>query len=71
MKKTIGIITIIIGYLMSCYSILFITANDLKKASIHFNRQIEVLGIGLLVLGAILFTIGLLLIVYKSKLEKQ
>ena len=71
MKKTIGIITIIIGYLMSCSSILFITARDLKKASNNFNRQIEGFGIGLLALGAILFTIGLLLIVYKSKTGKQ
>ena len=71
MKKTIGVIITIISFLMSCYSVLLIAASEFEKANrYNKNDELKAMGIGLLVLGVVLFTVGLFLTASKSKKQK-
>lgn len=68
MKKIFGIIITIFSYLISAYSVLLIAASEFDKSNLYNdNDQLKAIGIGLLVLGVILFTFGLFMTASKSK----
>ena len=68
MKKIIGIITTIISFIITCYSVLLIAISEFEKSN-QYNDSDQLLGLGifLLVLGVVLFTVGLFLTASKSK----
>ncbi|WP_283635869.1 hypothetical protein [Aquaticitalea lipolytica] len=79
MKKTIGIITTILSYLISCFSIFLLSAYAFEKSTrnnynyLQSEDDIEmmlVIGVMLLIFGVILLTIGLFLTAAKSSKQK-
>ena len=76
MKKTIGIITTILSYLISCFrtaekSILFSCRNNYNYLQSEDDIEMMlVIGVMLLIFGVILLTIGLFLTAAKSSKQK-
>jgi len=74
MKKTIGIILTVVGYLAFGFSIAsivgaeFLQANNARADEIGQTRAI---GIGLLILSLALFIIGVFMTASKSKKQKE
>lgn len=71
MKKAIGIILTILSFLMSGYSILLLAASEFEESNIYNKtEELRGIGIGLLVVSVILFTIGLFMTASKSSKQR-
>jgi uncharacterized membrane protein len=72
MKKTVGIILTIISFLMSGYSVLLLAASEFEKANSYNGiDELRAIGIGVLVLSVVLFTVGLFMTSSKSKKQRE
>lgn len=79
MKKAIGIVTTIVSFLISCFSMLLFSAYAFEKSTrnnydyLQSEDDIEkmlVMAIMLLIFGVVFFTIGLFLTAAKSSKQK-
>ena len=71
MKKPIGIITTIISFIITSYSMFLIAASIFEEPTpYHNNEDLKEIGLAIAFLGIILFTLGLFLAASKSKKQR-